>query len=455
MNNKFKNIITIIIIIIIMVIVGILILIKNLSKNKVTDVRESENDISIIDTLVREDTRVNYYTVKNIVEKYYSSLCDLNKTIDDIQIFEYDEEVKYLQEEFAEEIEVNKKKIYDFFDEKYINETGLTIDNLQQKLGNYKNLYVLINDMYVRDITLTLRAYFVSGTIIEKISQNSESFQLMILMDYTNSTFNIYTQDYIDKHNLYEASKGEEFGKTIFNITNIEKRTYNKYQNEPKTDEEHAKELLKSFTQSIQYNNMEYSYNRLNEQYKNDKFGNLSEYEKYIKKNKKDIISANLKYYKKDVQEGFTQYICVDTKEKYYIFNEYSVMNYELILDMYTVDVLEAVKKYNNLTEEEKVLANINKVISATKDEDYKYVYNKLDNNFKISNFSTQDIFENYIKEKYNKYDKIDFLTYEKIANTHIYNIEITKFNRNKINAQIVMKLNEGTDFVMSFSKTK
>jgi len=448
MNNKSKNIITLIIIILIIIIIGILFLIKKLDKKTITDDREIISETTLYDTLVKENTRSYYYTVKNIIEKYYYSLCNLNKTIDDVEVFENDEETEHLETEIATEIEVTKKRIYDFFDENYIKETGLTIDNLQEKLGNYKDLHVLIEDMYVRDISLGHKIYFASGTITEKRNANSQKFQLMLVMDLKNSTFNLYTEDYINRHNLYELSKQENLEKTF----NVEKRTYNKYENKTVNDEQYAKELLKNYTQSIKYNNLEYSYNRLEQQYKTNKFANFADYEKYIELNRSNILKSNLKYYKKNVQEEFTQYICVDGNERYYIFNEYAVMDYDLILDIYTVDVKEFAEKYENSSEDEKVLINAQKLIFATKDGDYKYVYNKLDNNFKTTKYPTQASFENYIKEKYKENDKLEFTTYEKIGDTHIYRMNVKKGNGSEIKAQIIMKLNEGTDFVMSFS---
>lgn len=453
MNGKSKKKIKIIIAILIIILIGVLGLISILNKNLKTDVIEYEVEKTTIkDTLEKEKTRSNYYTVKNIVEKYFSSLCNLNKKTEDVLILEYDEEVKHIEEEMAQEIESTKNRIYNFFDENYIRETGLTKYNLQEKLGNYNNLYVLIEDILVREISTNIKSYFVFGTITEKNTLVSDKFNLMIAMDSKNFTFNIYTSDYIDKYNLYELSKEVDFNEKTFKISNIDKREYNKYQNKTVNSEEHAKELLKSYTQSIKYNNINYSYNRLDEEYKTNKFTNLSDYEKYIEKNKKNITKATLNYYKTNVQDGFIQYICVDQSDRYYIFNETSIMDYNLILDTYTIDIQEFVDKYNNSNEKDKVLLNIQKLITATKDGDYRYVYSKLDNSFKLANFSTQEKFERYIKEKYSEKDTIEFTKYEKINNAHIYDIEITKNNGNKVKAQIVMQLNEGTDFVMSFS---
>mgnify|MGYP000081844256 CR=1 FL=1 len=46
----------------------------------------------------------------------------------------------------------------------------------------------------------------------------------------------------------------------------------------------------------------------------------------------------------------------------------------------------EFIEKYNSANEKTKVGLNIQKVFDAINNEDYEYVYNKLDNTFKQTN---------------------------------------------------------------------
>lgn len=391
--------------------------------------------------------RENYYTVKNIVDEYYSSLCILNKTAEDVLVLEGNNARDNIEKEMAKEIEANKNRLYGFFDEIYKNEIGLTITNIQEKLGNYKDLYVLIEDMYVQDITITLKLYYVFGTITEKATANKQEIQLMIAIDSDNSTFNIYTSDFIEKHNLFNLDKEYNSDDNDFNITNIENRLYNKYEYKVVNDEGYAKELLKSYTQSIKYNDINYSYNRLDEEYKTKKFPNISDYEKYIEENKKTITTSNLKQYKDNKYEGYRQYICIDQNGKCYIFNETSTMNYTLILDEYTIDLPEFIEKYNNASNDVKVGMNIEKIISAIKNSDYKYIYNKLDNTFKNNNFSTVDKLQSYIENNLTDLSDIEYLEFSEDGGIYIYK---TKISNKYFN--IIMQLGSGTDFTMSFN---
>ena len=449
--KKIKNIL-IVLGILIIIIIGFLILIKIINKDKlVTNEIDYEVKITINDSLERVKIRNNYYTVKSIVEQYYFNLCSLNKTSKDILIFEYDEEVEHLEEEILEEKENYKKQIYSYFDESLIKEMGLTLDNLQEKLGDYNNLYILIKDMYVRDITETIKIYFVLGSLTEKDTLRTEEFELMVATDSKNSTFNIYTTEYVNQHNLYELSKEKKLNEKYFNIDSIENRKYNKYEFNIIDDETYASDLLKSYTQSIKYNNIDYAYNKLDDEYRKQRFNSQSNYENYIKENKNNIIASLLKYYKYSKYDGKKQYTCIDQNGKCYIFREESIMNYTLILDTYTIDLPEFTEKYEVATTQEKVALNIQKIVEALNSKDYNYVYSKLADEFKNNNFETLEDFEEYAKKTFEVDSQVEFIKYTEANNLYTYKISLKGNNKN-VTKTIIMQLQEGTDFVISFN---
>lgn len=342
MNNKSKKIILITIIILIIVIIGILILIKKLNEKPKTDAIEQEVNIVLDNELTKVNFRDNYYIVKNIIENYYLNLCELNKTVDDVPIYEYEGDINQIKQELANqtarEIENTKNKIYNLFDTKYSKENGISVDNIQEKLGNYKDLNVFIKDMYTRDLSTNLKLYFVYGTITEKETLSKQDFRWMIIIDQTNGTFNMYQSDYIDKNNLIELSKNKDFS---MNITEVENRKYNTYQYEYINDEAYATDLLEHYKQTIKYFGTDYSYDKLDQEYKEKKFDGEADYKKYITENKKRISTAVLNYYKVDEYEGYKQYLCVDKQGNYYIFKENANMDYTVLLDIYTVDLPE------------------------------------------------------------------------------------------------------------------
>lgn len=446
MNNMKKTMI--ILSILILVIICILIILQKKDK-ELGDFFYVE-EIGPNETLERVKVRSDYFTVKKIVDNYYNSLCNLNSTIEDIPIYEQDESDEDIEKYLEKEKQTIKEKIYNFFNEKYIKETKLSSSNIQEKLGNYNDLCILIDDMYVRDVTHYLKVFAINGTLTEKETLKTEDFELMIAMDYTNLTFDIYTSDYIKKHNLYELMKNKDIDSKEFNTSEIENRKYNKYEYQTINDEAYVKELLKNYIGSIQYN-INYSYNRLDKEYKKAKFVDLSNYQKYFNQKKQNIITSFLKYYKINRYEGYKQYIAIDQRGFYYIFNETSVMDYTLILDTYTIDLPGFIEQYEVATTEEKVALNIQKIVDALNVQDYNYIYNKLVDEFKSNYFKTYEDFEKYAQ---NTFDIRNEVTYNKYTETQdLSTYQITLKGKNKtITKTIVMKLEQGTDFVMSFN---
>ena len=88
--------------------------------------------------------------------------------------------------------------------------------------------------------------------------------------------------------------------------------------------------------------------------------------------------------------------------------------DYSVILDTYTVDLKDFTDKYNSADVSTKVGMNVEKVIEAINDKDYRYVYNKLDETFRntIRNLVESHIPpENYLTEN-DKTEQKSFFTY-------------------------------------------
>ena len=86
---------------------------------------------------------------------------------------------------------------------------------------------------------------------------------------------------------------------------------------------------------------------------------------------------------------------------------------------------------------------------------EYKVAYEKLDSNFRNTYFKTVEEFENYMKNhvfRYNVFDKTEYSN--EIKGIHSYKVllkDATYENETEIEFNIVMKLLDNADFVMSF----
>lgn len=368
-------------------------------------------------------------------------------------------------------VEPNLKKLEDhstyYFIEKTMNSYYLYLE-----VGNNNAVYSLLDKEY------TSAKEINSINAIEKISTQIQSDNKQIVEDIhikENSLYPIYlikTKDranpkqkkyYIfykdnvsvtysiepileEDYELYLQGKKELKAKE----SKIVRNEYNVMQRLSLSEEEKIKEYVRHYQQNIKYD-IEEAYNSLNEQYKLKKFDSIEKYKEYL-----DNVTNtdNIEKYRIVKYDEYTQYICIDNNKNYYIFNSTSAFEYNVILDNYTIDTEDFLQRYNDASEQEKVLMNLEKLSNAINSQDYEYVYNKLDETFKQTNYKTLQDFENYIKQNYNINNEIAYNIYENVAGVNILDATIKNQTENKeYNIKIVMKIKDGTDFVMSFGK--
>lgn len=428
------------------ILIGAIVII-NYTQKRIEKQEEEKQVGDVSEDLATEIQKLNNHTTYNSIEKMFENLYMYGRV-------------------------QNKTAVYSLIDEIYIQKNDIEMENVISRLSlnDKKKNQLKVKEIYEMQ-DLSFSTYFVKIYNRENIN---EKWYYILYMDNQQGTFSL---EPISENEYNSYVQGNEILEIKEKI--IARNDYNKILRKSLNENEIAKKYFDDYIENALYN-IEESYNSIEEEYRQKKFGNIEEYKKYIKSKKEQLISMGeitiktredfqtedeykkyinslkgLEKYRVIRNEDSTQYICIDEYGNYYLFNPIASFEYTVILDNYTVDVPDFIEEYNTSEENKKVKLNIQKLVTATKQGDYKYVYSKLDDSFKSTNFPTQASFEKYIKEKYNIEDKIGFTKYEKINNVHIYDIEVTKTNGNKINAQIVMQLKEGTDFVMSFSINK
>ena len=154
-------------------------------------------------------------------------------------------------------------------------------------------------------------------------------------------------------------------------------------------------------------------------------------------------------------RDGEKIYICKDEKDNYYYFIEKDgVLRYKVILDNYVIPNEDFIEQYYKMDEKQKVIVNVNKFILGINDKSYYYLYNLLSSEFKQKYFKSQESFENYIKNNFFENNEVTYERFEEQNGIYIYNVRISNANNENesIEKTIIMKLNEGTDFEMSFN---
>lgn len=372
---------------------------------------------------------------------------------------------------------IKNKDIYSFLDDEYIDKFNIQRDNLNGKYGKFEGLTIDITKMYASDIGLGVTVYFVYGNLIDIKTSNTTDLAIAVKIDSVNKTFSILPYEYLEKDNYLNIKEGTntKFKET----TEIKNKESNTFLYSNVNDKIYIDYLFKNYINRCM-NNIELVYESLDNNYKQKRFGNLEEFQKFVEENKTTYMYYDLqnlktyndfdnmdeyllyldrvkpleiKSYQRTTNKEYTQYVLIDNLNRYYIFRETAPMEYKLFLDSYTIDLPEFVGKYLVATTEEKVGMNIEKIVEALNSKDYKYVYSKLASEFKTNYFKTYEEFEKYAKKTFLTGYNIKFDTYTESKNLSTYEIILTREKSSKeITKTIVMKLKDGTDFVMSFN---
>ena len=388
---------------------------------------------------------VDFYAVSNCINKYLTylsiNLGDSNNIVGD---------QKYASDNFATAMgiktqEDKNKAIYDMLDSKFIEEKKVTTENLYSFIntrdGNIAFEAERINVLESEEVD----TYSVYGKIYDIDTLETLDYAYYIVsIDKFKITFMIEPLKNTYK-NLDEVVLESR-------VNQIEENNTNSVQYENLTDYDLA---LKHFThyQTNSIYNTEKSYEFLNKEYREKKFGSIENYKAYIASNRENIANSILESYQIKQDGENTMYVCLDQNGNYYIFNETAVMEYTLILDTYTVDLPEIVNKYNAATEQQKVVYNIDKFITAINDNDYKYAYSCLADSYKNNNFKTQEEFETYAKENFYGY-LVQYNQFKTEGDYYTYSVILTNTaTGQQISKTFICDLEEGTEFALSFNK--
>ena len=427
---KSKKFILILIVLLILLLIAMVILLKCFKVREEKYVADPPIEIPQreIETNLSKVTNVsNYYAVKSCVDKFYTY--------------------------YAMSFENNSysENLYNILDTEYLTFKNITKDNILKQLPKINNSVIDIENMYVSEQQNDMYIYIVDGALRETITSQITNFRIMINIDSSNRTFSVLLDDYIKskypKLNLND--------KLTVNVSSIPiKGTDNLYEFNNISESTYVSDLFSKYKEEILFNT-NFAYDNLDEEYRNKRFGSLEEFNKYVKSNVKNNVTMKVSKYNKTVNDGITQYVCLDQNGREYIFKETAVMDYKMILDTYTIDLPEFVEKYNNAQDNQKVLMNIQKVFEAINAWDYKYVYIKLDDTFKQNNYAQLSNFEQYVKNNLYVNNTVGYKDYQKNGYIYVYNIQLTDatgVNSKIIKMKVVMALQQGTDFVLSFS---
>ena len=444
--SKIKNIIIILVTILVMAIIALVIVLGIGNRNEENIPMGNEVETSKQEQtqgLTPVESREDYYIVKDNIGKYYSYYSILFNArnyyaTEDTQIISQAEKD-------------NAQILYNMLDTEYITAKGITADNLKTNLTEIGQVTAYINNMYVIPETDNIDVYVVSGELKETVNATGTDFELIVKLDKTNKTFSVMPQEYVTE--LYgNIVEGQSLDINVEQSIAI--NANNTYTEREITEETYLKDLFAEIRNEL-LNDYEEAYNHLDEEYRTQKFATLEDFNNFASEKAEEYRTMALAQYQVTEEDGYTQYLLVDQNGKYYIANETAVMKYTTLLDTYTVDLPQFTESYNSANDSRKAGLNLQKVVDAINNNDYEYVYNKLDETFRANNFPTLESFEQYIQNNLYTSANVEFSNYQNSGELHIFDATFTDKNNESSNAitkTFIVKLLEGTDFVMSFN---
>ena len=285
-----------------------------------------------------------------------------------------------------------------------------------------------------REVNIDYSIYYVYGKLIidNKIVDNNSNNT--VIVNYTNGAYSV----------INEIDESKEYDGDIVQDEN------NKFEYKNYSEEDFVKEEFMDYKYTL-LNELDEAYSKLDNEYKAERFNNIQEFNNYIEEKRTQIENSIVVSYE---YIDDNQFIVQDDYENQYIFIENSFMNYNVRLDNYTIITENYKNKYNKLDNESKAKTNVDMFIKMINSSDYRHAYNKLDETFRNNNFGNVENFESYIKENFfeNNYlivDKIEQKGEYYAVNTTLKSD--TRSAADSKNKNFVIKLNEGTNFVMSF----
>lgn len=447
--RKIKKII-IFLLIICIIIISTICFINYKEKNKQTKPKEVKQATIEFKTVTDYNM---YYSVKNILNNYVVNIKEYNgdTSIPFEKIGNKEETIKKINNEVID-------IFYNTLNKDYLEMFNVSRDDIKKKIekykikGNYKediDYDLKIKEMHEAKISSNISTILVSFQI-----NNKEEEKILLKLDLNNNTYNAYGRDYIEQKKYNESAHILE---SDINDDSIENNNYNSFNYINADDKYIINQYFNEYKDNL-LNNQNYAYELLDEEYKEKKYENYNNFENVIKRDYELIKGAYLNKYLINEHDNYKEYICLDQNNRYYIFIEKEIEDYSVILDTYTIDLYEFIEKYNSSDETTKVGMNVNKILKAINEKDYKYIYSKLNETFKTNNFDTLEKFEKYmINEIYSS--KVDFTTSEKVTiekkgEIYIYRTKL-KSNSNidkEKELTVIMKINEGTNYTMSFN---
>ncbi len=395
--------------------------------------------IEITNKIEYVDDFSTFKTVEQCIQQYYNILNNESSSF-----YGKDEdgnETKIFSDKEIRQIRLN------LLSDDYKKNNNININNIDNYIKTSKE-EIMVLTLKMKELKNTkINKYIAQGIILNVDNKFIEEFYVIVVLDPYNNSFAI--EPIINEYSNIDEIKIENNNKSI------EINNDNKYSERAYSYEEISKYYFLTFKR-LALAKPEIIYNDyMDKEYKDQRFGTLQEFQKYINQNNQEVFKTMMKEYLVNYYDDYTEYVVKDQFQNIYIFKKYNDQKLNFMLDTYTITADKFKQKYEESGDIEKIQMNIDKFFQMINRQDYKTSYKCLSEGFKNNYFKTEEDFSNYIRNKFFIYNKITFKNYEKKGSgLYVINIELTDLteeNSDVKSVNIIMQLKENFEFEMSF----
>lgn len=425
----------VIVLLIMIIITGLLFLQREPEPENEADQGDVGLNINLKETVVEPVTdSISFFTVRNVIQGYLNSINLKSSSYFD----DYGEQI-------ASDSEISNI-IYNLLSKEYLNQNSISKNNVLNSIftTNDDLIFVPLKMNYLLLDGMT--KYAVQGFCVDWDNAFVKDFYFIVNVDENNKTFSITPIDSDEVNSIDDVKLDRK-------VTAIEVESNNVIRVQNITDKFLCQEYF-MIQKRLMLANPKLSYSYIDEDYRNARFGSLENYLKYVAENKEHISKMALRGYEVERMGSNTKCLCKDQYENYYIFNVKEVLNYKILLDIYTVEQDTAKTAYAEYTDRQKIAYNVNKWVQMINNKDYQGAYDVLNENFKNNNWISVNDFEAYIKQNYPSYYQIEYTDYEESGENAIQTIILKDFDNieQDKSLKIVMKLKDEMNFEMAIS---
>lgn len=217
--------------------------------------------------------------------------------------------------------------------------------------------------------------------------------------------------------------------------------------------EEYVTNLINKFSE-LATNDIDVLYEKLNNEYKENKFSNKAEFYEYANKYLEQWKNIELMNCEKYNGNEYVDYICIDKNNNYYVFRREKDNNdYSIMLDIYTLKLEWLENRYNLSTElRDKIDVFAKKIYNMIVCDDYNSLYSKLSENFRKEKFDSKEKLQEYLSTKIDKTADYEIFDEKEIDGKYVFDIAFKKEGE-FFTLQMVINAKDTGNYIFAFSE--